>query len=158
MSSLAERIADLTSDMKRGWQAQLARACGIKPPSVAAWLSGETKSIDGNNLLVAASFFHVQPKWLQSGIGQKAADGMPRQEAAPDTVAPVDPPGILAALIILGAAIEGLDDPGARQGAVGMLHIYIDSPDANGDMVGLIARRLAGEIPAIELARRTGTG
>lgn len=157
MSSLAERIAELTADMKRGWQAQLARACGIKPPSVAAWLSGETKSIDGNNLLVAASFFHVQPKWLQSGVGQKSADGTPQQDAAPGPVAPVDPPDVLTALTILGAAIESMDDPDARKGAVGMLHTYIDNPDGNGDMVDLIARRLAGEMPAVEQARRTGS-
>jgi transcriptional regulator with XRE-family HTH domain len=32
-------------------QAGLAGACGIRPPSVSDWVSGETKTIKGTNLL-----------------------------------------------------------------------------------------------------------
>lgn len=42
----------------------MARHCGVKPPSVSAWLSGDTKTIEGSNLLKAAEFLGVRPKWL----------------------------------------------------------------------------------------------
>lgn len=74
MSTLQERIAEVSAGMKRGWQASLARHCGIKPPSVADWVSGETKTLDGENLLKAAEFFKVRPRWLATGKGQKSAD------------------------------------------------------------------------------------
>lgn len=48
-------------------QADLARACDIKPPSVSAWISGETKSIRGNNLLSASRALNVRPEWLSTG-------------------------------------------------------------------------------------------
>lgn len=71
MSSLAERIEELTAGMSRGWQVKLAAACNIKPPSVSDWVTGKTLTIDGQNLLAAAAFFRVEPKWLQSGKGRK---------------------------------------------------------------------------------------
>jgi phage repressor protein C with HTH and peptisase S24 domain len=49
--------------------ADIARACGIKPPSVSDWLSGKTKSIKGDNLIATARLFGVRPEWLSSGIG-----------------------------------------------------------------------------------------
>ncbi|MFJ4349433.1 S24 family peptidase [Pseudomonas sp. NPDC089428] len=50
-------------------QAALARACGIRPPSVNDWLSGKTKTIEGQNLLRAAEFLKVTPMWLATGKG-----------------------------------------------------------------------------------------
>lgn len=49
--------------------ADIARACGIKPPSVSEWMSGKTKSIKGDNLLATAKLFGVRPEWLSTGIG-----------------------------------------------------------------------------------------
>jgi len=50
-------------------QAALARACGVKPPSVTDWLSGRTKTLAGPNLLKAARFLGVSPDWLASAKG-----------------------------------------------------------------------------------------
>lgn len=47
----------------------LARACGIKQPSVSAWFSGATKTLEGANLLKAAEYLKVNPIWLS---GQRA--------------------------------------------------------------------------------------
>jgi transcriptional regulator with XRE-family HTH domain len=47
----------------------LARACGVKPPSVADWLSGRTKRLEGANLLNAAKRLGVRPEWLASRHG-----------------------------------------------------------------------------------------
>ncbi|EIK96083.1 putative phage repressor [Pseudomonas sp. M47T1] len=55
-------------------QAALARACGIKPPSVNDWLSGKTKTIEGENLLNAAEALKVIPMWLATGKGPMRKD------------------------------------------------------------------------------------
>lgn len=49
---------------------ELARAVGVKPPSVSDWISGKSKTMEGENLLKAANFLGVNPIWLASGIGQ----------------------------------------------------------------------------------------
>lgn len=73
MGTLADRLRQLGADLDRGWQASLARHCGVKPPSVADWLSGKTKTLEGENLLRAAEFFKVTPGWLATGKGPKSA-------------------------------------------------------------------------------------
>lgn len=74
MTTLELRIAELSKDMARGWQARLARHCGVKAPSVSDWVHGETKSLEGQNLLCAAEFFGVHPLWLNTGQGPKFLD------------------------------------------------------------------------------------
>ncbi|QWA52917.1 sulfurtransferase [Pseudomonas amygdali pv. lachrymans] len=51
-------------------QAALARACGVTAPSVNDWVSGKTKTIEGQNLLLAADFLQVVPLWLATGKGR----------------------------------------------------------------------------------------
>ncbi len=63
--------------------AALARACGIKQPSVSDWLSGRTKHLEGANLLSAAAYLNVTPEWLSSGRGpMRPADNLPPDDAA----------------------------------------------------------------------------
>lgn len=50
-------------------QADLARACGVKPPSVNGWLGGKSKFLRGENLLKAASKLGVNQQWLATGEG-----------------------------------------------------------------------------------------
>lgn len=49
--------------------AELARACGIKQPSVSDWLNRRTKQINGANLLAASELLNVNPWWLADGRG-----------------------------------------------------------------------------------------
>jgi len=51
-------------------QAALARACGVKPPSVHGWLSGKSKFLRGENLLGAAAALGVSQHWLATGEGE----------------------------------------------------------------------------------------
>lgn len=108
MTTLKERMQELTQDLPRGWQAVLARKCGISPPSVAGWLSGATKSIDGKYLLIVADFFQVDPLWLNTGKGTK----QPKQGLGL-LAAPRQPIGLLGTSPIFHgtpiAAIEGTD-------------------------------------------------
>lgn len=71
MSTLSERLKIALSGPPRKTQAALAKACGIKPPSVSDWMTGKTQSIEGKNLVRAAAFLGVNPKWLATGVGQK---------------------------------------------------------------------------------------
>lgn len=66
--SLSDR---LTLAMNRAGitQAELARLCGVKPPSVNGWLSGKSKFLRGENLLQAANALKVNQQWLATGEG-----------------------------------------------------------------------------------------
>lgn len=66
--SLSDR---LTIAMSRAGitQAELARLCGVKPPSVNGWLSGKSKFLRGENLLQAANALKVNQQWLATGEG-----------------------------------------------------------------------------------------
>ena len=56
-------------------QAELARACGVKAPSVHNWLSGRSKYLRGQNLLSAAKALNVAQNWLATGHGPISPGG-----------------------------------------------------------------------------------
>lgn len=66
MTTLATRL-DVALKRTGKSQAELARACGVKPPSVAAWFSGATKKLKADSLIRAAAFLGVRQEWLNSG-------------------------------------------------------------------------------------------
>ena len=68
MSTLADRLT-LAMEKTGISQAELARACGVKPPSVSGWLSGKSKFLRGENLLKAAAALRVSQAWLATGEG-----------------------------------------------------------------------------------------
>ena len=72
MDSLISRLKKCLTDGRT--QAGLARASGVKPSSVSAWLSGKTKRIEGANLLRAAQYLGVRPEWLATGAGPMRPD------------------------------------------------------------------------------------
>lgn len=69
MSTLKERLVEAMKGPPPIRAAALARACGVKQPSVSDWLSGRTKNLEGANLLNAAKALNVSPEWLASGKG-----------------------------------------------------------------------------------------
>lgn len=56
-----QRIAEPGEVVNR---AALARASGVKEPSVHAWFSGATKSLQGAVLMKAAAYLRVNPDYL----------------------------------------------------------------------------------------------
>ena len=50
-------------------QADLARACKVKPPSIHGWLNNKSKFLRGENLLLAAKALGVCQMWLATGDG-----------------------------------------------------------------------------------------
>lgn len=75
MQTLQERLKRAMAGPPRVTQAALARACHITAPSVNDWISGKTKSIEGENLLNAAAFLKVSPLWLATGKGPMREHG-----------------------------------------------------------------------------------
>ncbi len=68
MNTLADRIKKRLDDLGKS-QADLAKYCKVKPPSVSKWLNGTTKVLAGQNLLRASEFLECDPDWLASGKG-----------------------------------------------------------------------------------------
>jgi len=71
LKTLAERLKYAMEVLppKKIKGVDLARAVGVKPPSVSDWLSGKSKTMEGENLLKAAKFLGVNPNWLATGSG-----------------------------------------------------------------------------------------
>lgn len=74
MNTLAERLKHALGRNPGMTQLELAKACEVKAPSVADWLSGRTKKIEGANLLLAAKALNVNPWWLATGKGSVDGD------------------------------------------------------------------------------------
>lgn len=72
MKTLAERLKYAMEVLppKKIKGVELARAVGVKPPSVSDWLSGKSKTMEGENLLRAAKHLSVNPVWLATGNGE----------------------------------------------------------------------------------------
>jgi transcriptional regulator with XRE-family HTH domain len=73
MSTLAERINQRMNDLKLT-QAELARQAKVKPPSVAQWRNGHTKTLSGDVLLRTATVLSCFPQWLATGVGPMQAN------------------------------------------------------------------------------------
>lgn len=113
MSTLKERMEELAVDQPRGWQADLARHCGIKPPSVNGWLKGTSLTIEGDHLFKAAEFFGVVPAWLSSGALPKFppddSGRRPARSIGSERVAPSDQRSAARALMRVVAAFSNQD-------------------------------------------------
>ncbi|WP_313632522.1 LexA family transcriptional regulator [Massilia timonae] len=95
---LSERIK-LAMEQAGVSQVELARACGVKPPSVHGWLSGKSKFLRGENLLQAARALKVNQDWLATGTGPMNAS----DDASASTA--TIPPGFMRVEAV------GSDDP-----------------------------------------------
>ncbi|MEN8282590.1 LexA family protein [Acinetobacter gerneri] len=78
MKTLAERLryAMEILPLKKIKGVELARAVGVKPPSVSDWLSGKSKTMDGENLVKAAKFLDVNATWLATGNGKPKVENI----------------------------------------------------------------------------------
>jgi len=75
-STLAERVKERLQALGMK-NAELARLCGVQPPTSFNWASGKTKAIKGEPLLKAAAALQVTPKWLATGRGPKLESDEP---------------------------------------------------------------------------------
>lgn len=133
MHDISDRLRLLAVNLPRGWQADLARHCGVKPPSVNAWLHGNTKRMEAEHLFNTADFFKVNPRWLAFGVGPRFLDADPALE---QRLAPA-PTNLEAVLHSLGAALMAHNRQ-TRETAGVMLENFARSPDQNGNILQAI--------------------
>lgn len=71
MNTLAERLryAMEVLPTRKIKGVEVARAVGVTPPSVSDWLSGKSKSMEGENLIRVSKFLKVDSTWLATGKG-----------------------------------------------------------------------------------------
>ena len=182
-TTLAERVALALTGPPKKSQRALAEACGIKPPSVSDWLTGKTKSLEGTNLLKAATFLGVSAKWLADGIGpMRDGDAQDPVESDFVSVKRVDvkfsnghgqivyhederPPlsfrtdflrklGIPAGKAVVVDAQGNSNEPKIQDGAVVLLN-SADNSNLNGDF---FAFRVNGELMIKRLSLLEGVG
>lgn len=60
---MAEALDELNARTGDSW-ADLARACGVSTAAVSGWKTGQTKTLEGTNLVSAAAFLGVTEAWL----------------------------------------------------------------------------------------------
>lgn len=92
MNTLATRIRQRLDQLNKS-QADLAKYCKVKPPSVSKWLNGTTKILAGQNLLRASEFLECNPDWLASGKGFWNAhieNGIKQSTESPFTIKQLD--------------------------------------------------------------------
>ena len=118
--SLAQRLTNAMA-IKGISQAELARACNVKPPSVHGWLSGKAKFLRGENLLLAAAALGVNQQWLATGEGTMQATPT---GSAPVAIAPSQAQTLAQALETVVAALA---------------KVPVDSRKAVADDMGLLA-------------------
>ena len=108
MSTLALRLQaallDKQSRDPSASQAELARYCATKGPSVSDWFTGETKSLKAQSLVMAAEYLEVRPRWLLDGAGPMKATGPQWRPPAPALTLPDALPVVLDAMAKLPPA------------------------------------------------------
>jgi len=103
MSTLADRLRKaLAEATPPRTQAELARACGLKGPSVSNWVTGTTQTLKAESAILAADFLGVRPRWLIEGVG-------PMRHAAPASTSPPADPTLEQALAVVLGRLPGLD-------------------------------------------------
>lgn len=146
--SLSERIRT-AMDAAGFSQVALARACGVKPPSVNGWLSGKSKFLRGENLLQAARALGVSQDWLATGRGPMKAD----EAQASATTDNVGSPFISTDAIVDGArpvragvASDTIEIPRVMLRLRAGVAQYDTEPDMNGDGHELVPRALVASL------------
>ena len=80
-SLLSDRVKQVVEDaISRGISVtSISKFCGVSRQAVYQWKSGETKSIDGYNLVELAEITGFSSRWIINGRGQKKS-GLSQEE------------------------------------------------------------------------------
>ena len=99
MTLLKDRLAEAMRRRPDWSQADVARACKVRSPSVTDWLNGKTKSLKPEPARLAAALFGCDQNWLGQGSGAPNWECEPAaQPAAPSTDLAAALPVVLDAL------------------------------------------------------------
>ncbi len=118
MSLLQDRIAECMRKRPHLSQADIARACKVKSPSVADWLNGKTKSLKPEPARLGAALFGCDQNWLATGTGAPNWVSEPTQTSQPPPA-----PALEDALPVVLDAMANAPDKGRLRTA---LHALLD--------------------------------
>lgn len=145
-------------------QAQLARACGVKPPSVNGWLNGKSKYLRGENLLAAAKALGVSHHWLATGKGLMVEDSDSEHvDAGRSTTQPdgshlfykmAKPPSIRQAFERIASTLAQLSEPDRETIAL-LMRQLCDRPDSQKTIDQLVLASTPESEQTPESASRT---
>ncbi len=99
-------------------QADIARACKVRTPSVADWINGKTKSLRPEPARLGAALFGCDQNWLASGTGTPNWVDEP-----PQPLNQAQPPTLADALPVVLDAMAAAPDKGKLRTA---LHAVLD--------------------------------
>ena len=118
MSTLSERLKHAIEDTGVK-QVELARTCGVRPPSVADWLTGRTKNIRGAHLVAAAKLLNVNEAWLADGAGPKerlaASSGWPFDLIPPERIAALNKQQNMQLQSAMLASLSFIEEPSPQK-------------------------------------------
>ena len=107
MKPLKDRLSECMRRHPSLSPADIARACHVKPPSVADWLNGSTKTLKAETARLAAQLFGCDQNWLATGVGSPNWRDEPSEGATPGA-------SLEEMLDLLGVSFTKLPD--ARRG------------------------------------------
>ncbi len=87
-------------------QQQLAAAVGVSQSSVTQWETGETRTLEGENLVRAAFALSVTAEWLLYGTGPCLGEPLPVKKV--DVAANGDEMGLSRRALMLGKVFDQL--------------------------------------------------
>jgi transcriptional regulator with XRE-family HTH domain len=136
-TTLAERLKNAMAGPPKITGMALAKACGVSQPSVSDWLNGTTRSLDGVNLVTAAEFLQVSPKWLATGLGIRSLPAA----VAGTMVSDVTGRYVLDCWIVEAVKILNSLQAHQREGAVAALRTHVGNltPPNNGQTLSMAA-------------------
>lgn len=113
MKLLRDRVEECEKRHPSISRAEIARAAGVKQPSVADWFNGKTVRLKLAPAVGAARLWQCDPAWLGEGIGSPGwFDAVP---AVKGSFTSSSQPDLSAALPVVLARLPGLDDYSARK-------------------------------------------
>ena len=135
--SLSERIRE-AMDAAGVSQAALARACGVKPPSVNGWLNGKSKFLRGENLLLAARALNVSQEWLATGKGKRDAADRLQAEPLNDSPFRDEPADTVGGTVRTGHPVAAIPVPIVKIRLRAGVSGYTEEPDPGDNDHGVL--------------------
>lgn len=127
-TTLGERVKLALAGPPRRTQVALAKACGVHPVSINDWVHDRTQTIEGANLLKAAGFLEVNPRWLAEGVGPMRPGNASTAFEASDRQAGTSSLTARAVIESL-AAIAATQRPTLRKNLANLLVELIEHPE-----------------------------
>lgn len=94
MKTLIERAGYLL-ELADNSQTELAKIAGVKPPSIADWLNGKTKTVQIEPATRLGKRYGLNPMWISKGVGQMRDTSPAQSTQGPQLIGLSDHPDLV---------------------------------------------------------------